>query len=284
MMAAPYQLSGAIWRPWGITNTTPFCTIYQMRNWPGRSLLLFMETVLSSTITMNILSWAGLVPSNLVGVAIAWSAGIPFQLYRKLKWLMMKIFGVKLKQRQKSNHHWDSPKESSWENNYRIFAPAVKIFLLWFLKLNVSSPHKPVWTQYHCLLGLLPPFFWSLEKNTFESLKQKETCEPYNASIQGVLACRSHHKVREEVNKTLADLVAWSIHHASLGAYPRTGFYGEQFDKNSFRHGLSGRPIAGGFKLLGMICAPKFKKWFLANTPWKHLWHGRLWQYICIHL
>lgn len=57
-------------------------------------------------------------------------------------------------------------------------------------------------------------------------------------------------KVRQSVNKTMADLVAWSLHYSALGVYPERGFYGEPFDKRSYRYALRGKPIAKGFKFL----------------------------------
>ena len=59
-----------------------------------------------------------------------------------------------------------------------------------------------------------------------------------------------HTKVREGINKTVAEVIAWSLHHAAAGQYPETGFYGEAFDNNTYRHHLRGKPIAGSFKSL----------------------------------
>jgi len=56
------------------------------------------------------------------------------------------------------------------------------------------------------------------------------------------------YEVRAGVNKTIAQLVSWSLSCFATGTYPDRGFYGEVFDKNSFRHGYIGKPIAGGYK------------------------------------
>ena len=63
----------------------------------------------------------------------------------------------------------------------------------------------------------------------------------------------AQHKVRQGVNKTLADVVAWSLGWAAQGIYPSRGFYGERFDSNMYRSTLSGKQIAGGYKLLEKI-------------------------------
>ena len=57
-------------------------------------------------------------------------------------------------------------------------------------------------------------------------------------------------EVREGVNKTIADVVAWSMQHAASGTYPSRGFYNEDFLDGTHRKFLSGKNIAGGFKLL----------------------------------
>ena len=57
-------------------------------------------------------------------------------------------------------------------------------------------------------------------------------------------------QVRDGVNRTIAELVAWSLHHASVGRYPEVGFYGEQFEKNTYRDKLKGKTIAGNYKFL----------------------------------
>ena len=57
-------------------------------------------------------------------------------------------------------------------------------------------------------------------------------------------------EVREGVNKTIADVVAWSMQHAASGTYPSRGFYNEEFHDGTYRKCLSGKNIAGGFKLL----------------------------------
>lgn len=66
-----------------------------------------------------------------------------------------------------------------------------------------------------------------------------------------MVACPGHSQVRQGVNKTLADLVAWSLRYSGLGLYPERGFYGEDFEKGTYRAGMAGKPIANGFKHLG---------------------------------
>lgn len=68
--------------------------------------------------------------------------------------------------------------------------------------------------------------------------------------VQYIVVPTAQHKVRQGVNKTLADVVAWSLSWASRGIYPSRGFYGERFDSNMYRSSLSGKQIAGGYKLL----------------------------------
>ncbi|CAK9066934.1 unnamed protein product [Durusdinium trenchii] len=67
--------------------------------------------------------------------------------------------------------------------------------------------------------------------------------------VFGALYARDPDQVREGVNKTIAEVTAWSLHYAALGRYPDRGFYGETFEKNSYRESLCGNRIAGNFKL-----------------------------------
>ena len=81
-------------------------------------------------------------------------------------------------------------------------------------------------------------------------------------------------KVREGVNDTLARVVAWSLRCAGEGVYPSTGFYGEPFESNTFRHGHCGKQIANGYRFLETETCKFFlstPKWFFfsKSVPWK---------------
>lgn len=72
----------------------------------------------------------------------------------------------------------------------------------------------------------------------------------------------SYIEVRNGVNQTLADLVAWSLHYAAMGLYPDRGFYNEEFEKNTYRAHLCGKPIAEDFKSLDILF------WGRSKTCW----------------
>ncbi|CAL1130606.1 unnamed protein product [Cladocopium goreaui] len=54
--------------------------------------------------------------------------------------------------------------------------------------------------------------------------------------------------VRAAVNKVVADVTAWSLKICTSGVGPQRGFYNEAFPEKSYRHGLSGKILAGGWK------------------------------------
>jgi hypothetical protein len=54
--------------------------------------------------------------------------------------------------------------------------------------------------------------------------------------------------VRAEVNRTLAQLAAWSIGIATSGIAPTAGFKGEPFAKDSDRAKRAGAKLANGWK------------------------------------
>ena len=52
------------------------------------------------------------------------------------------------------------------------------------------------------------------------------------------------------MNKVVADVTAWSLKICTSGVGPQRGFYNEAFPEKSYRHGLSGKILAGGWKPL----------------------------------
>lgn len=82
-------------------------------------------------------------------------------------------------------------------------------------------------------------------------------------------------QVREAVNKTVAELTAWSLKHAAAGTAPLVGFYGEPFQKGSFRASLAGKQLAGGFKFL--VWQEKFSQFF----DWRHSEGYHQTSYVC---
>jgi len=58
----------------------------------------------------------------------------------------------------------------------------------------------------------------------------------------------SQFEVRKDVNKTIADVVAWSMDYAASGRYPTRGFYNEEFGDGTYRKSVGGRLIAAGHK------------------------------------
>jgi hypothetical protein len=58
-----------------------------------------------------------------------------------------------------------------------------------------------------------------------------------------------------------------------LGRYPDVGFYGEQFEKNTYRDKLKGKTIAGNYKFLayfGKVFFPYFTEGaHVLNLPQK---------------
>ena len=57
-------------------------------------------------------------------------------------------------------------------------------------------------------------------------------------------------EVRKQVERTVAQLAAWSISISSPGIAPSVGFAGEAFDRNSTRFQMRGKQLASGFKTL----------------------------------
>lgn len=53
------------------------------------------------------------------------------------------------------------------------------------------------------------------------------------------------------MNETIAKITAWSIEVATSGKAPTRGFFGEEFEKQSFRAKLAGKALANGYKRLG---------------------------------
>ena len=82
----------------------------------------------------------------------------------------------------------------------------------------------------------------------FLVVKDRENTAKYGFPFSDLT--RQESEVREGVNKTLAELVAWSLRCAAEGRYPDRGFYGEEFPKNTYRSSRCGKPIADGHKLL----------------------------------
>ncbi|CAK8985934.1 Uncharacterized protein SCF082_LOCUS341, partial [Durusdinium trenchii] len=78
-------------------------------------------------------------------------------------------------------------------------------------------------------------------------------------------------KVKEHVNKTIAELVAWSLAHAGSGVAPTRGFYGEKFLPNTWRFEMAGKTMAGGVRAI-YFCwksdlkarheVHKFERWY----------------------
>ena len=58
------------------------------------------------------------------------------------------------------------------------------------------------------------------------------------------------------MNETIANLTAWSLKHTMAGTAPLV----EQFDRNTFRHEMAGKPLAGGFKLLALDSMFSFER------------------------
>ena len=49
----------------------------------------------------------------------------------------------------------------------------------------------------------------------------------------------------------IAEVTAWSMRVCASGMFPTTGFNGEQFEKNTYRYKLQGKPIAGEWVIFG---------------------------------
>lgn len=58
----------------------------------------------------------------------------------------------------------------------------------------------------------------------------------------------SQFEVRRGVNKTIADVVAWSMDYAASGRYPTRGFYNEEFGDGTYRKSVGGNLVAAGHK------------------------------------
>lgn len=60
-------------------------------------------------------------------------------------------------------------------------------------------------------------------------------------------------KVQQNVNRIVAEFMAWSFRICAAGIMPSEGFYGEEFVKGSMRWKLAGKTLAGGFKTLSLL-------------------------------
>lgn len=60
-------------------------------------------------------------------------------------------------------------------------------------------------------------------------------------------------QVRQHVNKVIAEVTSWSMTIAASGCAPCVGFYGEEFDKGSYRYGFAGQELAMGWKCFGWV-------------------------------
>ena len=54
-------------------------------------------------------------------------------------------------------------------------------------------------------------------------------------------------QVKRQVNKQVSGLVAWSLKHAASGLAPTEGFYGEGFQRNTWRSEMAGKRLSNGF-------------------------------------
>ena len=57
-------------------------------------------------------------------------------------------------------------------------------------------------------------------------------------------------EVQKATNREIAKFIAWSMKWASEGLGPETGYYNEDFGKDSHRAGLAGKPLALGWRSL----------------------------------
>lgn len=55
-------------------------------------------------------------------------------------------------------------------------------------------------------------------------------------------------KVKREVHRIVAKLLAWSMEWASKGQFPLAGFHDEEFPQNSFRFSKRGQSLACGWR------------------------------------
>ena len=58
----------------------------------------------------------------------------------------------------------------------------------------------------------------------------------------------SLHQVRRAVNEVVAKVTAWSLSISAKGVAPRVGYYGEEFERSSYRYGFQGQVLALGWK------------------------------------
>lgn len=72
-------------------------------------------------------------------------------------------------------------------------------------------------------------------------------------------------KVQQNVNRIVAEFMAWSFRCCAAGVMPSKGFYDEEFPKGSMRCKLAGKTLAGGFRTLSLLIHNCFfsKSWNL---------------------
>ena len=57
-------------------------------------------------------------------------------------------------------------------------------------------------------------------------------------------------EVQKATNREIAKFIAWSMKWASAGLGPETGYYNEEFGKDTYRAGLAGKALALGWRIL----------------------------------
>ena len=74
------------------------------------------------------------------------------------------------------------------------------------------------------------------------------------------LSMSSSPQVRDEVHKKIAELTAWSMECAGHGAWPQTGFAGEEFHPKTIRFKRKGSELANGWRSLAILFQFRFSK------------------------
>ena len=54
------------------------------------------------------------------------------------------------------------------------------------------------------------------------------------------------------MNEVVAKVTAWSLSISANGVAPRVGYYGEEFERSSYRYGFQGQVLALGWKTFGL--------------------------------
>ena len=89
------------------------------------------------------------------------------------------------------------------------------------------------------------------EREILDASAPRKKFEKYAMLIDFGYRPRVFNQVKKGVPSEIAKIIAWSLDQCAKGRFPETGYYGESFDRSTFRSSLAGSEIAGGHRSFG---------------------------------